>query len=629
MESQQSSSQDTAADTSVRPRQLILACDGTNNTLTGGCHDTNVLTLIGQLVPADTAQILYYDPGVGSPDQVPPLGFINDLNRKRERVAGLAMGKGIYENIAEAYGFLVDHFQPGDQIYIFGFSRGAFTARCVAGMVNLFGIIRPESKPLILTLIRIYFSTPSTVAVDTAKRWGRKAAERAWKRRETNKRLAETTRIRSPDPAPENVLDYLGKKQARRSTREEVVSQVREQFTSPHGKTAVVHFVGVWDTVSSVGIPLLKREITGTGTTKDKPGLRHVRHALSMDEHRLSFKPRLYWDDDYPEDERFDLAAPSLRQRWFRGVHSDVGGYDVNEAGLADEAYRWMLGEAVACGLRTAIKTERPEHAAKPYIAHDACHDTPWWGVAGLAVRTDTVPGKNEHARRIAVRTAGAAALAHPKIYSVWSTGIKRIEGRFWCAVVATLACWMMTACLGYRGFYDGAATSLVAQAWQGAGALDDWQRTYALSAFHPHGQPAPASSTHVLWAIVADFGLIAAYSWLLGLYAAWAFTRMAAGRRPDDKVPALFILGLAPMLAVLADVAEDCLTILTLWLMSHGPRWLSILCGGLMMLANLAKWAGLAGSLALIGCGIATGSQGAGMHDRSAPVKVRRRWRH
>lgn len=625
MDKQQRSSQDTAADTSARPRQLILACDGTNNTLTGGCHDTNVLALIGQLVPTDTAQILYYDPGVGSPDQVPPVGFINDLNRKRERVAGLAMGKGIYENIAEAYGFLIDHFQPGDQIYIFGFSRGAFTARCVAGMVNLFGIIRTESKPLILTLIRVYFSTPFGVDVDTAKRHGRKAAERAWERRETNRRLAEATRIRTPDPAPEKVLEYLGKKQARRSMREEVVSQVREKFTSPHGKTAVVHFVGVWDTVSSVGIPLLKREITGTGTTKDKPGLRHVRHALSMDEHRLSFKPRLYWDDDYPEDERFDPAEPSLRQRWFRGVHSDVGGgYDVNEAGLADEAYRWMLGEAIACGLRTVTKTERQEHAAKPYIAHDACHDTPWWGVAGLAVRTNTVRGRNKRTCRIAVRTAGAAALAHPKIYSVWSTGIERIEGRFWLAVAATLVCWLLAACLGYNGFYDDAATSLAAQAWQGAGALDDWQRTYVLRAITPYGAPAPASSTQVLWAIAADFAFIAAYSWLLGLYAAWAFTRMAARRRPDDKVSPLFVLGLAPMLAVLADVAENFLTILTLWLMPHGPRPVSILCGSLMMLANLAKWAGLAGSLALIGCGIA-----AGMHGRSAPVKARRRWRH
>jgi uncharacterized protein (DUF2235 family) len=602
-----SSQQNTVASVPGKPRQLIVGCDGTNNTLTGGCHDTNVLKLIGQLVPADEAQILYYDPGVGSPDQLPPLGLLNEINRKRERLAGLAMGKGVYENIAQAYMFLVDNFQPGDQIYILGFSRGAFTARCVAGMVNLFGIIRAESNPLILTLIRVYFSTPSDDGMHTAKPWARMIARRARDHKKINEQIADATSIRSPNPTPKNVLDYLSMKKPRRSTRSEVARQVRDEFTSPHGKDAVVHFVGVWDTVSSVGIPLFKREITSSGTTRDKQGLRHIRHALSMDEHRLSFTPRLYWDEDYPAEDGFDPATSrSLRQRWFRGAHSDVGGgYDMNEAGLSDEAYHWMITEAIACGLRTALKVDHSEHARKPYIAHDACYDTPWWGVAGLTVRTNITYTKDGTAYRIPVKAGGAAAKARPRMYSVWSTGIKHMDGRFWFAVAAVIVLWMTSGWLGYVALHGEDATRFLTKIWQGAAQLDDWQRTYARGAITSYGPPALDSGAHAVGAIVADFGLIAAYSWLLGLYASWAFMEMAGLRKPDEKIAPVFLLGMAPMCAVLADLAENVLTILTLWFIARGWWSASIFSGALMMGANLIKWAGLFASLVLIGCGI------------------------
>jgi uncharacterized protein (DUF2235 family) len=592
----------------TKPRQLILGCDGTNNTLTGNIHDTNVLKLISQLVPADDRQILYYDPGVGSPDQVPPLGFLNELTRRKERIAGMAKGKGIYENIAEAYLFLAENYQPGDQIYIFGFSRGAFTARCVAGMVHLFGIVRAESKPLILTLIRVYFSTPNDKAIDSAKPWARFTAKRAVRHKELNEKIAEKTRIAN-DPAPGHVLDYLAKKKDRRITRDEVARQVREKFTSPHGKTAAVHFVGVWDTVESVGIPILsRRSITSDGTTRNKDGLRHIRHALSMDEHRLSFAPRLYWEEDYWIDDR---NAPSntrsLRQRWFRGVHSDVGGgYDVNEAGLSDQAYEWMLDEAIACGLRTAPTSPRRQHARKPYIAHDACYDTPWWGVAGLTVRTNIAHATRRSADRIPVLAEGAATARNPSIYSVWSTGAKRSDWRFWFAVACVIATWTLCGGFSHAAFHDSHAPAYLAQISQGATQLDDWQRTYARDAWqalrHDSAPPRPGDWAYA--AILADCAFIAAYSWLLGLCASWAFMEMAGRRNPQDKVPPLFLLGRAPMVAVLADVTENILTIFTLWSIPYGP-WPSIAFGGLMMLANLAKWIGVAGSVALIVSGI------------------------
>lgn len=600
-----------AAGVDGTPRQLILACDGTNNTLTGGVHDTNVLKLVGRLAPADNNQLVYYDPGVGSPDQLPPLGLWNEFTRRRERIEGMAKGKGIYENIEEAYLFLVENFRPGDQIYIVGFSRGAFTARCVAGMVNLFGIVRPECKPLLLTLIRVYFSTPNDKAIETAKPWARFTARRAERRKKLNEEVARKTGI-ADEPAPQDVLDYLTGKKARRSTRAEVARQVRDNFTSPHGKNAAVHFTGVWDTVESVGIPILsRRSITSDGTTSAKDGLRHIRHALSMDEHRFSFRPRLYWEEDYSIKDPDDPSnTRSLRQRWFRGAHSDVGGgYDVNESGLSDQAYDWMLGEAIACGLRVAPDSAPRQSTRKPYIAHDACFDTPWWGVAGLVVRTNITHSTASGEKRIEVIPEGAADDIDPKIYSVWKAGAKRIDFRFWLALACCIAFWMLCGGLGHAAFHDNAAPDTFAQIAQGAAKLDAWQRTFVRDAWDAwrsmHKQPGPAHpASAAYWAMLADCAFIAAYSWLLGLGAAWSFKEMACGRNPADKPAPVFRLGLAPMVAVLADVAEDALTILTLWSIPYGS-WPPIVLGALMLLANVVKWLGLAGSLTLLACGI------------------------
>jgi uncharacterized protein (DUF2235 family) len=124
---------------------------------------------------------------------MPPLGLLNELNRKRERIAGLAKRKGFYENIAEAYSFLVENYAPGDEIYIFGFSRGAFIARCVAGMVDTFGIIRADSMPLIKTLIRVYFTTPGDSPEKARNRWAAWAARRALRNKAKNEQLAQDT----------------------------------------------------------------------------------------------------------------------------------------------------------------------------------------------------------------------------------------------------------------------------------------------------------------------------------------------------------------------------------------------------------------------------------------------------
>ena len=122
-------------------RNLIVCCDGTGN-IWGNGHDTNVVKLVRLLVK-DDRQVVYYDPGVGTTDNFPPIGVWNKVKAFARRVMGLAMAGGIYESIGQGYEFLVDNFRAGDRVCLFGFSRGAFAARSIAGIVDQFGIVRP------------------------------------------------------------------------------------------------------------------------------------------------------------------------------------------------------------------------------------------------------------------------------------------------------------------------------------------------------------------------------------------------------------------------------------------------------------------------------------------------------
>jgi uncharacterized protein (DUF2235 family) len=599
-----------------RPRQIILGCDGTNNTLTGGVYDTNVLKMISQLAPADANRILYYDPGVGSPDQLPPLGVWNDVRRKLERLAGLANGRGIYENIAEAYLFLVDNYRKGDEIYIFGFSRGAFTARSVSGMVKLFGIIRPDSKSLILTLIRVYFSTPSNDAANTGivpRLIARTASERC----KHNELVAKEAGAWAPDTFAENIHNYLSKTKKRRSTRQEVADQVRASFTTVDGAEAAIHFIGVWDTVESVGIPGLQRFITSKAYTRHERAFRHIRHAISMDEHRFTFAPRLYLDDDYNDFPDDPTRHKSLCQRWFRGVHSDVGGgYAVNEAGLSDQAYRWMLNEAIACGLHTVPKLQLATHHPKPFIAHDPCYETPWWGVAGLTVRSNVTHQKEKNGnapekmagKSVQVRTEGVASDSHPRIHAGWRASLRSAYWKTFPVLACAALLFAWYGWIAYGAFAVVEDATFLSKIRHGAAVLEAWKLTYFASLFNdglPVGRTLLAIRPAV-HATIVDFGLIAAYSWLAGLYGTWAFHAIVGRRNPGDPIPMRFRLGLAPMCLVVADVAENFLSLATMWCIAHYLEFTSYFFGAGMLLATVVKWAGLLGTLGLIGYGAA-----------------------
>lgn len=146
--------------TQTAPRYLIVCCDGTGN-IWGNGHDTNVVK-IARLLVKDDQQLLYYDPGVGTTDNFPPIGIWGKVKAYTRRFVGLALAGGIYQGIGRGYQFLVDNYRVGDRICLFGFSRGAFTVRSIAGIVDEFGIVRPAANAMVPILVRTYFLLPTS-----------------------------------------------------------------------------------------------------------------------------------------------------------------------------------------------------------------------------------------------------------------------------------------------------------------------------------------------------------------------------------------------------------------------------------------------------------------------------------
>ncbi len=572
----------------MTPRQLIICCDGTNNNLTGRVNDTNVTQLCELLAPDSHDQILFYDPGVGNPGELPGTTWADSIGRRVERLYGLAFGKGIYENIAEAYAFLMRHYREGDQIFLYGFSRGAFTARSIGGLVTMFGLLRPDMTPLIPTLLHTYF------------------ADR------------------------------------RESTRhKDIARQISELFCSGATREVPVWFIGVWDTVASVGFPLLSsKTITARPSIKGKR-VHHVRQALALDDHRRSFEPRPYIIET---DHDYAAAGQSIAQQWFVGSHCDVGGgYETAETRLSQEALLWMVQESVACGLRlphtllthegTVDEARVRSHLAPPsspteapppppsVVLHSETYTTPWWTLGGLKVR-DPQANPDWDAQG-----APVDAQAHPSVAAhalrfpqdtVWRR--RRPAAPWFAALLAGLVLWVLAG-----GFLNPATAmqldtrdtaALISSTTQALCHvttanfdLASWQLTrtpWDPPAGWPCIRQAHADGpvfTHLRTALVLDLGLIVCYGYLLARLCSRAFARVAGlgavTRRPS---PVLNFLGLLPGLALGADVVED----LTTWLWSqwadnsYAPM-LTGLSGWAMSTASLAKWLALLGCFALV----------------------------
>lgn len=522
-------------------RQLVICCDGTNNTLTANDHDTNVLKTFELLAQSgNPSQILYYDPGVGAPDALPSTGLDDWFRNKCDRLRGLASGRGVYENISQAYLFLMKNYLPGDHVYFFGFSRGAFTVRCISGMVHLFGIIDPHHEAMLPTLLRVYFSA---------------------KEKTPFFRFLENLSI--------NLKALLGIEAPQEmNNREDVARQIRLNFGSGERKEAPVHFVGVWDTVSSVGLPGFSVSMSSNPNILNKR-IRHVRHALALDEHRSSFKPRVYEQNDFGEAGE----AQSLRQRWFRGNHCDIGGgyAELSSTTLSDKAWRWMLDEARQCGL--SVQTSPARDNESEIRVHDETCSMPWWALLGLSHRQTRDLKAIDHAEEpsMALRVHAADGLQTPIFpqHSVWQKSRNRMS-----VLMAMAGCAFFTllygACLQDRvpdiPADFSAIRHLVLEAWRHSAAMS-WAQLFAIT-----GSSSLADFRHsahpVMALLVVDTALVASYGFLLARLMSWAFAYRIGFTLPgkEDKLanaagrllPWLIAVDLLENMATLIALHED-----------------------------------------------------------------------
>lgn len=286
---------------SARPRRyvannLVICCDGTNNSLQRPL--TNVAHLSHLASGQGSGQHVYYDAGVGA-EAAPNVS--NRISRTLSRWSGLAFGSGLVANVEQAYLELVDHYLPGDQVFLFGFSRGAYTVRVIAGLLQHFGLLFPRHRELVADVITAY------------------------------KHMFDGNDPTSGTQSPEQQRRF---------------DEARDIRTS-RSVDCPIHFMGLFDTVSSLGWAWDPKTFPNTAKM---PNVRTVRHALALDERRAKFRTNRVSPSE----------GQSLREVWFAGVHSDVGGgYEPAKGRLSRVPLRWMLREARTAGLLVNPTIER------------------------------------------------------------------------------------------------------------------------------------------------------------------------------------------------------------------------------------------------------------------------------
>lgn len=310
------------------PKNILVFCDGTGNDRTKDEYQTNVAVLCDRVVESPQ-QVVYYDAGVGTE--------FGDL-------IGKATGTGISKNIQQAYSCVTKAYEPGDFIFVFGFSRGAYTVRSLAGLIGLCGVPKAEQ-------------TVDGKAVN----------------------LRTDDKARDAVVAEAYAVYKTGQGEKGREERVKKAEIFRQQRAyAEHADPAkrAVHFIGVWDTVRSLGIPLGVAEVELTiwpHQFHDHDLSEHVRyayHALCIDDEREAFNPTIWNEPTKAERIAKETGVPSrqsFEQIWFPGVHSDVGG-GYKERGLANITFRWMMEHALAAA---------PPILIAPHFADDPYKDTP------------------------------------------------------------------------------------------------------------------------------------------------------------------------------------------------------------------------------------------------------------
>lgn len=261
-------------------QRIAVLFDGTWNRRRDQTNVIRMRQAIRSRGPDDPEQPCRYDEGVGT--------------RWHDRLSGGAFGRGLSENIQEAYAWLSAKHRPGDAIYVFGFSRGAYTARSLVGLIRKCGLLQAPSRDTVAAAYALY----------------------------RDKRI-------HPDA-------------------DQAVT-----FRARHARETRVRFIGVWDTVGALGIPLsavpFSRDYYQWHDTELSKIVDYACHAVATDEHRRDFDVTLW--------SRIKLGNVKVEQRWFAGAHSDIGGGDGSEP-LTRLPLRWLQDMAEEAGLVLDRKVE-------------------------------------------------------------------------------------------------------------------------------------------------------------------------------------------------------------------------------------------------------------------------------
>ncbi|QRV93518.1 hypothetical protein RhiJN_21536 [Ceratobasidium sp. AG-Ba] len=257
-----------------QPRKLIVCIDGTSNKFSD--TNTNVVELYNRITKDDT-QLTYYNSGIGTYAR-PFWWSFAYLKQQVMNTVDLAIAWNFEKVVVGAYRWLSDNYRPGDKIFLFGFSRGAYQVRTLAAMIEHVGLIYPGNQEQIAFAWEVYSND---------------------------------------DPQ---------------------CKKFKETFCR---KSVDIHFVGVWDTVASVGA-LPRKPFPRSNSCRH---VKHFRHALALDERRVKFLP------EHIED--IGDGEQTLEQMWFVGTHSDIGGGNKVNTTLdrGGEPLKWMMEQAFARGL--------------------------------------------------------------------------------------------------------------------------------------------------------------------------------------------------------------------------------------------------------------------------------------
>ena len=253
-------------------KNIVICCDGTDNKLTLE-KNTNIVYLYSCLIKNEN-QITYYNPGVGT---IAPDSMGTNFRRFFYKIRDYATAISLTDKVKDAYIFLMENYEEGDQVYLFGFSRGAYTVRMLCGLIEMFGLIHKGNTNHLRYILEIYSNVDNKFALANS-------------------------------------------------------------FRNKFSRKIEIKFIGVWDTVVSVGNIFKNKKFP---YSKKLEIAKTVRHAVAIDERRKLF----YFYEVNPQHQ-------DLIECFFAGVHSDVGGsYLESESGLSKIALEWMLGEASNNGL--------------------------------------------------------------------------------------------------------------------------------------------------------------------------------------------------------------------------------------------------------------------------------------